>query len=123
MLFFVTFILVLLQVLLRNQKAAIAASIILYGLSMGAGNPLLIGIWMLLSALFWLMLVRFGLVAAVFFGFAYDVFNNLPVTLDASTWLAGYGFASLAIFAAVVLYAFRTSVGGRPLLASSRLDE
>jgi hypothetical protein len=44
-------------------------------------------------------------------------------TLDASAWYAGYGYAVLAVFAAIVLYAFRTSLGGRPLLAPSRLDD
>jgi hypothetical protein len=40
-----------------------------------------------------------------------------------SAWYSSYGFAALAIFAAIVLYAFRTSLGGRPLLAPSRLDD
>jgi len=42
-----------------------------------------------------------------------------PLTLDASAWYSHAGFAALAIFAAVVLYAFRYSLGGRSLLATS----
>ena len=55
--------------------------------------------------------------------FTNALFIGGPSTLDASAWYAGYGLAALAIFAAIVLYAFRTSLGGRPLLASSRLDD
>jgi hypothetical protein len=47
----------------------------------------------------------------------------LPITLDASAWYAPYGYAALAIIAAIVLYAFRTSLGGRPLLAPSPIDD
>jgi hypothetical protein len=32
-------------------------------------------------------------------------------------------YVSLAILAAIVLWAFRTSLGGRPLIAASHLDE
>jgi hypothetical protein len=46
-----------------------------------------------------------------------------PITLDASAWYSGYGYLALSIWAAIVLYAFRTSLGGRPLLASSHLDD
>jgi len=46
-----------------------------------------------------------------------------PMTLDTSAWYAGYGYTALAIFAAIVLFAFRFSLGGRPLLASSHLDD
>ena len=48
---------------------------------------------------------------------------NFPLTLDASAWYSGYGFAALLIFAAVVLYAFRNSLGGRPLLGAPPLDK
>jgi hypothetical protein len=40
-----------------------------------------------------------------------------------SACYARYGYFALAIFAAIVLYAFYTSLGGRPLIAAPQLDE
>jgi len=45
------------------------------------------------------------------------------MTLDASAWYASYGYLALVTFGAMVLYAFRTSLGGRPLLAAQHLDD
>jgi len=50
-------------------------------------------------------------------------FYVFPATLDASAWYSHASFAALAIFAVVVLYAFRYSLGGRPLIAASQLDD
>jgi hypothetical protein len=49
-------------------------------------------------------------------------FFTAPITLQA-TWYAPYGYLVLAMFAAIVLYAFRFSFDSRPLFAPSRLDE
>ncbi len=70
-----------------------------------------------------LVVMRYGLVSGALCLFVYELLRSYPVTLDASTWCSGYGFAALAILAAIVLYAFRFSLGGRPFLASSRLDD
>jgi hypothetical protein len=67
--------------------------------------------------------MRFGLVAAIFHLFAYQTIRGLPSTLDASAWYAEYGYFGLAILGAIVLYAFLYSLGGRPLIAPSRLDD
>lgn len=74
-------------------------------------------------ALMLLLLMRFGLVALTLAFFVNMMLNTNPITFDASAWYSGYGFAALAVLAAIVLYAFRTSLGGRPLLASSHLDD
>jgi hypothetical protein len=47
----------------------------------------------------------------------------MPLTLDVSSWYARCSFTAVAIFAAIVLYAFRTSLGGRPIFGTPRLDE
>ena len=69
------------------------------------------------------LLMRFGFVAFVLAFFAQLMLSTSPITFDASAWYSGYGFAALAIFAVIVLYAFRTSLGVRPLLAASHLDD
>jgi len=50
-----------------------------------------------------------------------SVFDYHPVTFD-NSWYAGYGFASLAVLAALLLYGSRISIGGRPLLNFSPAD-
>jgi hypothetical protein len=73
--------------------------------------------------LFFMVLMRFGLVAAAFGYCLSNVAFNFPMTFDTSAWYFGYGFAALAIFAAIVLYAFRYSLGDRSLFAPSHLDD
>ncbi len=74
------------------------------------------------SGIMLLLLMRVGLVAAIFSGFVNMLFINFPITHDTSAWYSEVGFAALAILAVIVLYAFRTSLARRPLLAPSRLD-
>ena len=111
------------RVLLRNQKAAVAVCILVLALMVGFENVWTFAISMVLSALGIFVLLRFGLVAIVFVTLTPYFFSVFPITLDVSAWYPGYGFAALAIYAAMVLYAFRFSLGGLPLLSSSRLDE
>jgi hypothetical protein len=61
--------------------------------------------------------------AGVFGYFSGVLFNTVPATLDTSAWYFGTGLGALAVLAVIVLYAFRTSLGGRPLLAPSHLDD
>ena len=87
------------------------------------GNPFSYATWLVLTSLHLFILMRFGLVAAVLALFSHRLLLDLPTILDSSAWYFGYGFTAFAVFAAIVLYAFRTSLGGRPVLAPSRLDD
>jgi len=55
-------------------------------------------------------------------GFINSLLASTRATLFVN-WYSGYGLAAVAIFAVMVLYAFRTSLGGRPLLAAPHLDD
>jgi serine/threonine protein kinase len=113
-------LLFLIRAVLRNQKAAIAVSILVWALfTAGLGFP----ISLVLGALYLFVLIRFGLVAAALDTFTMNVLISVPTTLDVSAWYSGYGFAALAVFAAIVFYAFRYSLGSRPLLSASHLDD
>ncbi len=118
-------LLVIMRGLLRNQSAAMIASMLLFALLALTTDFSIFGVTVTLigSALFFTVLMRFGLLAAAFGWFASNILQKYPITFDTSAWYAGYGFAALAILAVVVLYAFRFSLGGRPLLAPSHLDD
>jgi hypothetical protein len=90
----------------------------------GSDNPWSYTVFLVWSAIWLILIMRFGLVTTAIAGITGGViFSELPTTLDVSAWYSGYSFAALAIFAVIVLYAFRTSLGGRPLLAPSRFDD
>jgi predicted Ser/Thr protein kinase len=114
-------VLVALRVLLRNQKAAIAVIIVFFAMALGPQfgfeTDLVFGaIWLF-------VLMRFGFITAVFVNFITGVILSMPMTLDTSAWYSGYGFLAFALFGVIVLYAFRTSLGGRPLIAAPNLDD
>jgi serine/threonine-protein kinase len=108
--------------LLKSQKAAIAVQFLLITVLMGYEGGFVLGL--AVSTLWLFALIRFGLTAAILTSFTSAVLTCelAPITLR-RTWYAPYGYLVLAIFAVIVLYAFRYSLGGRPLLAPSRLDE
>jgi hypothetical protein len=90
---------------------------------LGVNSPWTLPVGLISGAVFLFMLMRFGLVAFALTWLSSIIFSTFPATLDSSAWYFGYGFAAVAMFAAIVLYAFRYSLGGRPLLAPSRLDD
>ena len=117
------FVLVLLRVLLRNSWLALAIWVAL-SVFLALPSSEHAAIWAVTYGLTWtaagLLVMRFGLVsliAAFFFGS--ELLGGQPVTLDFSTWYAGSTLTALGAGVAIVLFAFRASLGGRPLLAES----
>jgi hypothetical protein len=112
-----------LRALLKNQAIALAVCLVLFALLLRPSGYWAFAIALVLSAILLFVLLRFGLVAASF-GLIYSgIVRSFPITLQASAWYSGVGYGALAILAIVVLYAFRYSLGGRPLLSPSRLDD
>jgi len=75
----------------------------------------------LYSALIIFAVTRFGLLtltAALFFT---TLFTNYPMTTDFSVWYAPSAIFALVVAAAVVAFAFYTSLGGQPVLKGSSL--
>jgi hypothetical protein len=75
------------------------------------------------NLLLFLVLKRLGFVAFMAALLVMSVFASFPMTFQASAWYAGYGYAALAIVAAIAIYGFRTSLGGRPLLVGAGVDD
>ncbi len=113
-------VLFLLRLIMRRTWLAAVAVALIMSVMFGWGeNPLLDTIGAgTFAALFAFVLARFGLVA----GFAYMlsgelVMNNVPLPLDPARWYFGTSLVMLALALALLLYAFRTSLGGRAAMA------
>ena len=48
---------------------------------------------------------------------------TFPLTTQGSAWYAGISLAGIMLMAAIALYAFYTSVGGRPVFAGATFEE
>jgi serine/threonine-protein kinase len=64
---------------------------------------------------------RLGIVAMAAYFFVGALFDSTPITFN-NSWYAGYGYVSLALICALAVYAFRVSLGDRPLWSSSPVD-
>ncbi len=69
------------------------------------------------------LLVRFGQLASAAFLFTVYVLVRTPLTLDWSAWYAGRSFAVLGFFAALMIAAFYTSLGGKPLFGKALIED
>jgi hypothetical protein len=113
--------LLILCMLLKHQKAAIAVCVIIIALA--SGPQFGFEAVLIYAAIMFFVLIRFGFIAMVSVETAAIILIFMPLTLDVSSWYARCSFTAVAIFAAIVLYAFRTSLGGRPIFGTPRLDE
>jgi hypothetical protein len=116
-------ILCFLRAVLKNQKVA-AIVFVLLGTTMWAGADLsLTPSVLIIFVLMYFILMRFGLLTAIIVTISSLSLSELPITFDTTAWYQSYGYVVLAIFAVIVLYVFRTSLGGRPMFGTPRLDE
>jgi len=110
---------VLLRLLLRTDALALAgvAAITILPSAVGAPDSAwLVGATAVLWAVSWiLLLLRFGLLAAIVGLLANDLLESLPLTTDLSSWTGGPTLAAAALLALVAILAFRTAAGGTGL--------
>jgi serine/threonine protein kinase len=118
-------LLVVMRTLLRNQTAAVIACVVAFALGTWPQNysAFTLTAGLILSALFFVLLIRFGMLAAASGWFANYIFFRYPTIFDTTAWYSVYGFAALALFAAVVLFAFYTSLGGQPMFGRALLED
>jgi serine/threonine protein kinase len=111
--------------ILRSDKAAFSAVVLIWALlaAVGERNLFLTAIFALLVGLSILVLMRFGLLAVGVGIFIITFFSSLPILFKVSAFYTKYCYTALAIFAAIVLYAFYYSLGGRPIFGTPRLDD
>jgi hypothetical protein len=115
-------VLFLLRILLKHQILAVISYILFWSV-LYITTPFSFVTMAAINALFAVILMRFGLIALSVGIAIMALFERFPLTLDASAWYSEYSYAILAVLAAIVLVAFRKSLGGRPMLAATHLDD
>jgi hypothetical protein len=121
MTFFFLFLLRL--VLKKDWIAAIVVVLVAASTNTGGEYPI---VTFVMAALIWLSIVlvlkRFGLLTLVVGLVIQNVLQVFPITSHLSQWYASAGLAGILVIAAVGLYAFYMSLGGKPLFSAAALD-
>jgi hypothetical protein len=107
---------VLLRLLLRKDALAMAA------VALVACIPSVLGAWDaawaaailgVVWAVTWiLLLLRFGLLAAIVALFANDLLQSLPLTTDLTSWTAAPTLVGVALAGSLATFALRNAIGG-----------
>jgi serine/threonine-protein kinase len=108
---------VLLRILSRSDQIAGILFVLVISTLLFASNPvpvILVPLIILMGVSVLFVLLRFGLLSLVVIAMI-DGFLIYPVTLNTSAWYAGYGYTVLLLIAALTVYGFYTSLGGRRL--------
>jgi hypothetical protein len=118
------FILFLLRIVVRSGRWAMIAAMVLFTLpSLGGENVALETPYAIFSGVvLGLTHGRFGLLAAVSLGFFFLALAAVPLPLDPSAPYALSSGLVLGLLVAIAAYAFRISIGARPLFPGVRLD-
>ncbi len=121
MIFFFLFLLRL--AVKRDWLAAIVVVVVAASTDTGGDYPI---VTFVAAALIWLSIVvilkRFGLLALVVGLVVQNVLQVFPITSHFSRWYASAGLAGILVIAAVGLYGFYMSLGGKPLFSMAALD-
>jgi MFS family permease len=120
------FLLFLLRTFLRREWLAALSFVLiltLAGALQTSGSPgLAIAFRVLQYSLFLAMMLRFGILALAIGTFISTVLIQFPITTEWSAWYAPSGWIALGLVIALAVYAFRTSLAGKPLFKDEWLD-
>ena len=116
---FFYFLIFLLRLLLRREWFAGAAFALMFGLLNGYGeHGVANGIGSVVILLgFAYTLLRWGLVTMAVCNFFSHSLANVPVTIHGSAWYFSNTVLVIACVLALLVWAFRTAIGGRPARA------
>lgn len=109
----------------RTWLARLLLFLVFLGPSLASAHDLRVALvsGAIFAAIWVALLVRFGLLSSSVFMFTLLVLQNTPLTLDWSAWYAGRSFAVLGFFTLLLLAAFYTSLGGKPLFGKALLED
>ncbi len=120
------FVLFLLRALLRKEWAAAVAWVFLFTVFSTAGSQfapdVLVGA-LIFFGLAVFVLIRFGLLALVANFIVYYILHSFPLTTQGSAWYSGISLTGILLIAALALYGFYTSLGGRLAFGGAVLEE
>lgn len=122
----VLFLLFFLRLVLRDGRLAGAGFVLLMGMGSIASfdNWWVIMVFTVAHGLLVLYFAtRFGLVTIVTGMACFYLLADFPITLQFSEWYAGQGLVGLLSVASLAVFAFYTSLGGRPLFGSASLGD
>jgi serine/threonine-protein kinase len=105
------------------------AAALLSGLMVVAFRPAITGsVWDLSLfafqlAVFIVLLLRFGVLALMAWGFVAVGIAMMPLTLDPTAWYFGSSLTKMAVVGGLAVYGFLVALGGRPLFGKGILGE
>jgi Protein kinase domain len=120
------FLVFLLRMLLRREWAVAAALVVIFGLGQVLQSDVPVAAAVRVIIVFSglaLVLMRFGLVAAIATIYFSFLIESFPFTTDASAWYFGVGLFAAVLMAAIAITAFRISLGSRPAFGAVRPEE
>jgi hypothetical protein len=117
------FLFVLRMVVKKDWIAAIVVVVVAAATNSGGDYPVYTFV---ASAIIWLSIVlilkRFGLLTLVVGLVIQNILQVFPLTTHFSRWYASAGLAGIFVIAAVGVYSFYMSLGGKPLFTVAALD-
>ena len=113
--------LVVARFIMRRDWPAVVLSGISLGLVVLAADNLLIAVpaVLLCAAIVYSLLFRFGLLSVAVTLFFYFILRRFPLTFDFSQWFVWRSICSIAVLAAIAVYALLAMNAGRPIFAES----
>jgi hypothetical protein len=120
------FLLLLLTILLRKEWVAVGVVWLTFALALDliGHNPSIDWIFAGLEAgILIFLLVRYGLLAAIFAEFFWNLGLMLPLTSDFSTWYGPNAIFALGSGVALVVYGFYISTAGEPLFKGGFIQD
>jgi len=112
------FVIFLLRLLLRNEwlTAAVFVAIFVATRALGGVDLWTIPFFVVVYAVFALLLLRYGIVPLIVGTLTVDCLLNAPLTANFSSWYVTSSLVSLLVFLAIAAYGFRSTVAGKSLI-------
>ena len=121
-----TVILVVLAIILRNRALAAIGLYLLQLSAIGFASgrhPYVFASGILIAAIWTAVTVRVGLLGIATAQTIFVVAFQLPISIDASSWMFPAAITPLIFIAVLTAFAFRTALGGQPMFSARLLDE
>jgi hypothetical protein len=114
-----------LRLLLRKTWIAVILTsglfFIMVGPAQGDIRPFIVS-FLVLAAIHWFVLFRFGLLPILVGATISDLLQNLPLTFDLTAWYADVTLLTLALVLGLAVWGFWISLAGRPLFRDQILE-